>query len=191
MPTSATGGYLNQTAGPTEGVTLQRFLQQVIVGVSGLPGNAIRPLWQANPPPLPDITANWCAFGIVSVKGDANVYQRESSTLTSATIERHEQIEVRCSFYGPDAMDYANRLRDGLQVAQNREQLFLAGMGINGFSDLQHIPDLVNDRFYNRADMTITISREVKREYSVLPFLASGWIIATETLTRAYAGRTV
>lgn len=190
--TSATGGYLKQTSGSSEGLTLQRFLQEMIVAVTGLPpivtaGDSVRPLWQPNPPPLPDISKDWCAFGIVSIAPDENSFIKPAADGLSSQLIRHETFDLRCSFYGASCIDYANRLHDGLELAQNREVIFIAGMGIVGFSNVTHVPDLVNDRFYNRADMTMTIKREVKKTYEVLSFLGASGTISTGTIAENYS----
>lgn len=183
MPnTSATGGILTQTAGPTEGQTLLRFLHAVVSGVSGLGATEVRPMWQQNPPPIPGIETDWCGYGITDRRADANSYHKQLD-LGGAELIRHEEFDVLCSFYGPACLDYAGRLRDGMQLAQNRENLFIAGMGLVGFSDIIHVPELVNERFFDRADITMTLRREIKRSYDILHFVAVDGIVVTETLS--------
>lgn len=190
MPnTSATGGYLDQTAGPTESQDLRRFLQSVIVGVTGLDGSLVRQNWQPNPPPMPAITADWCGFGIIGRRADANAFVQTSGD-TGGSLLRHEENDVLCSFYGPSCLDYAGRLRDGLQLSQNREQLFLVGMGLIGFSDIVHVPELVNQQWFDRADITWSLRRVVGRAYQVLSFVKADGVIVTDPthpLTRTWS----
>lgn len=186
MPnTSATGGYLTPTTGPVDDQALRRFLQAMIVGVTGLTGPMVRPLWQKNPPPIPSIDTDWIAFGVVEQRPDANPYYKQKTS--SGELIRHEEIDVRCSAYGPACQAYTGRLREALYLAQNRGNLYLAGMGLVGFSKTTHVPDLINDRWFERADITMTLRREIRREYPVLNFVAAQGTIkanrATETLS--------
>lgn len=186
MPnTSATGGYLLQgDPKPIEGQALRRFLHGLLVGVSGLPTTLVRPSWQPNPPPIPDIDTDWLAFGISAVRPEAgDPYYRQLDTGEGLTI-RHEAIDVACTFYGPNAVGNAGALRDGMYIGQNRENLYLAGMGLVGFSDTIHAPELINDRFFDRADITMTLRREVRRTYPILHFVAAyGAIHANRAIT--------
>jgi hypothetical protein len=190
--TSATGGYLIQGApAPSEGQALRRFLQSLLVGVTGLPNTLVRQSWEANPAPVPSIETNWAAFGIESQRpeaGDPYHRQREDG---SALLIRHEEMDVACIFYGPDAQANANLLRDGMYLSQNRESLYAVGMGLVGFSETFHVPELINDRFFDRADITMTLRREVRREYPVLHFLAADGLIHANrnvtTLTREWS----
>jgi hypothetical protein len=190
--TSATGGYLTQgTPAPSEGQALRRFLQAMLVGVTGLPNNLVRQSWEANPAPVPSIETNWMAFGIESQRSEAgDPYHRQRDDGSSLLI-RHEELDVACIFYGPDAQQNANLLRDGLYLAQNRESMYSVGMGLVGFSETFHVPELINDRFFDRADITMTLRREVRREYPVLHFLAADGIIYANrhvtTLTREWS----
>lgn len=188
MPnSSATGGYLTQTSSSIDGQALRRFLQSVIVGVTGLNPTLVRPMWQQNPPPIPSIDVDWCGFAIVTQRPEKGAFH-EQLDAGGAKLLRHEEMDLLCAFYGPNCLVNAALLRDGLElIAQNREQLFLAGMGVNGFSDITHAPELVNDRFFDRADITMTIQREIRRSYDILHFVgASGNVTAnrgTESLT--------
>ncbi len=192
MPnTSATGGYLQQVSGPLEGLDLRRFIGTLLVGVSGFAPGMVRPSWQQNPPPLPSIDTNWMAFGITSRSADANPYQVEKADGLGALMLRHEEIEILLVFYGPDCLQKASEIRDGFYISQNTESLQLAGMAYIDLSNIIHAPELVNDRYFDRADTTLTIRREVRREYSVLNFMSASGVInanrAVDTLTRAWS----
>ena len=190
MPnSSATGGYLTQTSSSIDGQALRRFLQSVIVGVTGLNATLVRPMWQQNPPPVPSIDVDWCGFAIMTQRPEKGAFH-EQLDAGGATLLRHEELDLLCAFYGPNCLVNAGLLRDGLElIAQNREQLFLAGMGINGFSDITHAPELVNDRFFDRADITMTIQREIRRSYDILHFVgASGNVTANRGIESLTAG---
>lgn len=189
--TSATGGYLQQVAGPMEGLDLRRFLGTVLVGVSGLDPQLVRPSWQQNPPPIPNIDTDWMAFGISARRADNDPYQAEKDDGQRSIMARHEELDILLTFYGPNCLQIAAELRDGFELTQNTESLLLAGMAYIDLSDIVHAPELVNERFYDRADATLTIRREVRREYRILNFVAAYGVIHANrdvtTLSRGWA----
>ena len=177
--TSATGGYLLPSGNSIDGQDLRRFLQSIIVGVTGLDGALVRQSFHQNPAPIPGIDIDWCAFFIASQKADANPYIEERTDL-SARLIRHERLTVQCALYGPHCLDHAGQLRDGLYLSQNRDALKIAGIGLVDCTDLLHVPELVNDRYYDRADVSLLFNREVRRDYPVLSFLAASGTIYTD-----------
>lgn len=185
MPnTSATGGYLQQVAGPLEGLDLRRFIGTVLVGVSGFAPEMVRPAWQQNPPPVPNIDTNWMAFGITARRADNDPYQVEKDDGQRTLMLRHEELDIMLAFYGPDCLQKAAEVREGFELTQNTESLLLAGMAYIDLSDIIHAPELVNDRYFDRADTTLTIRREVRREYRILNFVsANGAIHANRDVT--------
>lgn len=179
MPnTSATGGYLQQVSGPLEGLGLRRFIGTLLVGVSGFAPGMVRPSWQQNPPPLPTIGTNWMAFGITSRRADNDPYQVEKDDGQRTLMLRHEELDILLAFYGPDCLQKAAEVREGFELTQNTGYLMLAGMAYIDLSDIVHAPELVNDRYFDRADTTLTIRREVRREYSILNFVSANGVIA-------------
>lgn len=185
MPnTSATGGYLQQVAGPLEGLDLRRFIGTVLVGVSGFAPEMVRPAWQQNPPPVPGIDVNWMAFGITARRADNDPYQVEKDDGQRTLMLRHEELDIMLAFYGPDCLQKAAEVREGFELTQNTESLLLAGMAYIDLSDIIHAPELVNDRYFDRADTTLTIRREVRREYRILNFVSAyGAIHANRDIT--------
>jgi hypothetical protein len=182
--TSATGGYLQQVAGPLEGLDLRRFIGTVLVGVSGFDPKMVRPAWQQNPPPIPGIDENWMAFGITARRADNDPYQVEKDDGNRTLMLRHEELDIMLAFYGPDCLQKAAEVREGFELTQNTESLLLAGMAYIDLSDIIHAPELVNDRYIDRADTTLTIRREVRREYRILNFVSAyGAIHANRDIT--------
>lgn len=178
--TSATGGYLSPAAQSPYpgGLSFRDFLQTVFVGISGLPGNLVRPKWQINPPEQPDVTVNWLAIAVVDDTADANAFVGSDQAGNNLT-QRHEDLEVQCSLYGPDSFDIGTALRDGFQVPQNLEALRAANMGFVSATRLTHVPDLVNERWVDRYEMSVFLRREIMRVYPILNFASASGTIRT------------
>jgi len=180
--TSATGGYLAPTTAPLDDQALRRFIHSVIVGVTGLATDKVRPAWQPNPPVRPAIDVNWAAYAIVNQTAEAGTAYQAMQADDTYKLKRHESFDVLVSMYGPLCQAYAGVLREGLEISQNREALYLASMAYVGSSSVIHVPELVNERWFDRADITLTFRREIVRDYPVLHFLSAGGLLYTETI---------
>ena len=176
--TSATGGYIipaPQTPLPG-GLTLDLFLQTVLQGVSNLPGNLVRERWQSNPPPQPPEEVDWISFAVN--EDDADTYAFNGLNSSNVNIfQRFEKLPVQCSFYGPGSREIAELVRDGLQLGQNREQLQKAGMDFTSTSKMVRVPDLVNERWINRWEMTANFNRQIMRSYPILNFISLSGVL--------------
>lgn len=175
--TSATGGPLlpNPPAPPLEGQALNRFLQQWLVGISGLAGQMFRPRWQAEPVDIPDAGEAWAAFGISKRTADVYPYEIHFSNPTDGMgdqLQRHETLEMLISFYdlGTNGLAdfYASQLRDGLAIAQNQEPLTAAGFAFISCGDMMPVPSLLKTRWLYRVDLPVTVRRAIARIYPIL-----------------------
>lgn len=170
MTTSATGGPLTPTVSPAplEGAALDNFLHDWFAGLTGLAGAMVRPRWQAEPAALPQVGTDWMAFGITNRASDVNAAELHvPSGAGYNELRRHEVMTIMVSFYGPNADSTAQVLRDGMQLGQNREVLTLASMGLVESGDVVSAPELIKDKWYYRADMSIRIRRQIVRQYAV------------------------
>lgn len=168
--TSATGGPLTPTPAPAplEGAALQNFLHDWFMGITALPGNMIRPRWQPEPANMPTNADNWLAFGIVRRESDTFASEQHVASGSGYNeLRRHEVLNIALSFYGPDADNFAHLLREGMQVAQNREVLTLNSMGLVESGEVVAVPELVKNKWYYRVDMTVRIRRQIVRRYAV------------------------
>lgn len=161
--------------GPTEttalpkNLTLTQFLQTVFVGISGLPGDLVRPRWQPNPPKRPEIETNWMGVAIMNSVPDANAYT--DTKLVESTVayesQRNEILEIGCSVYGPEAIENYGLIRDGFQIPNNLAALNAANMGIVEVGRMQSLPEFFNERWWNRVECSVFIRRKIQREYPI------------------------
>lgn len=151
---------------------LDRFLQNWIVCVTGIGKTDLRPRWQPEPANLPAAGRDWAAFGVTTRAADvfpAVVHRSESETDGAGfdELQRHEELDVLVSFYGPNADAFATALRDNSQVSQNQERLLLAGMALIETSEITTVPSLVKSKWLYRADITVRIRRAIVRQFRV------------------------
>lgn len=93
------------------------------------------------------------------------------------TMQRHEELEIQCSFYGPDCEEISSIVRDGFQITQNLEALRSVNMGFKGTDKAMQVPDLVNERWIDRFIMNVYLRREILRSYQILPLASASGII--------------
>lgn len=185
MPnTSATGGYLTpSSAPPAEDAVLDRQLQQMVVGITGLTGSLVRPRWQVKPPSQPEIETDWCAIGVIDEDNDDNAaIVHISAANGSDEMQRHEVITVLASFYGPNCRGNAKLLRDGIQLPQNREVIrFQQGLAFIDTDKVRNVPELVFQQWLGRADLQMRFRRQVTRTYAVNNVLGITGTIKADT----------
>lgn len=183
---SSTGGFLKPNPQPPTlvtvptGLTFIQFIQQLLVGLSGFDGKLVRPEWQVEPPKQPDVGVNWLAFGLGSATADNNAYVAIDEN-DAPILQRHELIPIAISVYGPAAYDNLGMIRDGFQLTQNLTTLRRAKVGFAYDTPMAHVPDLFNERWYDRWRMEIFVRRQIQRVYPLLTFLSASGTIYTQT----------
>jgi hypothetical protein len=193
---SAKSGYLTpstEVVEPVEGNSLDDLLQEAIKGITGLPAENVRPRWQPFPPKEPaDLSVDWCAFGVISEEAEGNVavIHHPTGAIGDADagplqggwdeLQRHQIVSVMASFYGANSRKFANRLRDGLYVSQNREMLRGNGLGLIDVGELRTIPDIVGDSWRMHADLQFRLYRYTNRAYPVRNINRASGVITSD-----------
>lgn len=188
MATSATGGYLVPAVAspPLEDDDLDNLLQSMVVGITGLPGAMVRPRWQKTVPKQPEPSVDWCALGVTTQLNDAGPAIRHDPTGDGSDVYiRHQQIELLCTFYGPNAKRYAQQLADGLTIPQNNEAIGQQGMKFISAGPIRAVPELVNQQWVRRYDLPITLRRKITRTFPVLN------LVSAEVSTTAEGSQTI
>jgi len=168
---STAPGYLTPTSpppAPEEDTDLDAVFQSLVAGVTGLPPDLVRPRWQPIPPQQPAADENWCSLGVTSeTPNDGPSITHNGAGDGTDTYERHEEIEVFTTFYGPGAQATGKLLRDGLAVPQNTEGLLSFGIRWVECGSLRAVAELVNQQWIRRYDMLLRFRRRVTRTYGV------------------------
>jgi len=187
MTDSTAAGFLipAATPAPLEGQALLDFLQGVIVGITGLDGTLVRPVWQSEPPNMPDAGTAWCAFRITTRPSDAYPYIKHNADGDGAdALQRHEELHVLNSFYdlgsGGQADGLCAQFRDGLSIAQNREILTLNNMGFVKANEPTPVPVIVKTRWLYRVDLEWILRRQIDRIYPVRTILSAHSTLGTD-----------
>lgn len=170
MNNSSTSGILSPSLNPDvlEGEKLVDFFQNWVASITGMPGQYVRPRWQAEPPNIPASNIDWCAIGIKRRESDTYVSEvHVSADLGYNELRRHEILHFLISFYGPRADLYSELFREGVQVAQNREILTLHSMGLVETGEVVTVPEMIKDKWLNRLDLDFSIRRQIVRHYAV------------------------
>ena len=180
--TSATGGFIAPSGGSiVEDNALDTILQALVVGVTSLPANLVRPRWQPVPPVMPEETTDWAAVGVIEETSQSAVAEIHiPDGLGSSVSLDTDELSVMVSFYGPNARGKAKLLRTGLMIAQNRESLYGTGMqliGVPGVSTF--VPEIISQTTYRRVDITFRLRRE-----TVLTWPIENILTAPVTATR-------
>lgn len=155
--------------------SLARFLQSVVVGITGMVPANIRPRWQPNPPNEPDFETDWAAIGIINRDRDvfaAVLHTTDGLGNGTDTVIRNHILDVLSSFYGPNCEANSELFAMGLSLAQNREAMELNGFGLVSVEETLVVPALLKERWLMGMDCHFRLRRQQQYTY-VTPNLGS------------------
>lgn len=177
---STTAGFIAPTQSPVYDNALDKVFHDAIAGITGIPGSLVRPRWQPEPPQQPAFDVNWVAFGIVDNSVDTFAYDHHSPSDETSQVQRDEVLQVLHSFYGPDATQFCERFRDGLEIAQNRDQLQSAGVFVQEVQQARQIPALLKERWVKRVDALVVYRRRTSRSYKIANIVSAELTVLDE-----------
>jgi hypothetical protein len=172
--TSATGGVLSPLGTlPFDDVDLDAVFQILVTGITGLDGSLVRPRWQVSVPIQPEPNINWCAIGVSSVEQSAGPWLVYDAPSNTELYWDHEGLTVLASFYGPNSQSFMRLLRAGLNVPQNTESLLPYMIRYVGCGPIRTMPELVNQQWIRRQDISLEFRRKVIMTYGIENILIS------------------
>lgn len=174
VPDSTRAGYITPAFDDTlADDDLADALQRMVAGITALPGAMVRPRFQVDPPDMPENDRDWCAISLTDVEPPAARPELIHDPAADGgqgrtTMRGYESMSVMASFYGPNAMRYATRLRDGLQMEQNRDEIQADGsLNLLWVGSIRNVSDRQNTTFRNRFDLAIRLRHRFERVYNV------------------------
>lgn len=181
---SSTGGYLTPSNSVIDDAALDAVFQSLIVGLTGMAGDLVRPRWQPTVPKMPETGVDWCAVGVKDDNSDANPsidHQPDyNADLGRDELSRQETIRVLAGFYGPNAKGLCKIARDGLFISQNREALVAQGIIFVEAGNIIAVPVLRNEQWVRGYDIELVFRRTVTRDYDIYNIATSGIVVYDE-----------
>jgi len=95
-----------------------------------------------------------------------------------------EELDMLCSFYGPNADRNAMFIKAGFAVAQNREPMQRENMNLIEVQEGYAVPSLQNNKWYYRVDQFIRFRRMITLTYPVLNLLSAHGTIESAVMTQ-------
>ncbi|MFO3907578.1 hypothetical protein AAHD62_24190 [Enterobacter hormaechei] len=166
-------GYLTPTGpAPQYDQGLEREISRWIRGVSGLPDGMAMSRFTDPQPTIPAQGSSWCGFNISDFQDAANPASVTKDDDTDYQWQ-YETLVVLCCFYGPDGQAYAKTFRSGLFVPQNNAELNRVGLTVGEVGRIIPAPELINNQWQRRYDLSVTLRRKVEREYGIKSILSA------------------
>ncbi|WP_312058774.1 phage neck terminator protein [Pantoea septica] len=176
---STAAGYITPAGdGPAYDEALERQISRWIRGDSGLPAERVFPRWTDPQSSIPAKNITWCAFGITTAPlpgMPANIQISDSESEQWAW----EQLTVICCFYGPGGAGLATAFRAGLFIEQNNTGLNRDGLSLVEAGTIYNLPELINNQWVRRYDITVTLSRKTIRTYNIKSIVDANVAIIT------------
>lgn len=164
--TSSSGGYLLPSGEALADIPFEDVLIAHVRSITGLPQEYVRPRWQEVVPRQPERSVTWCAVGVVDEEPDAGPVIEQIND-ESVKNTRHELVTAMATFYGSAAQQYAKRLRDGLGIPQNNDQLKTNGIAFIESQKIMNVPELVNQQWVRRFDLVFILRRRCNSTYAI------------------------
>lgn len=163
---STTAGYLTPTGPPPlYDEELEREISRWIRAVSGLPAKMVFPRMTDPQTQIPQNGTTWCGFSISDFNQDA--YPALIAGGESSQQWDHESLNILCCFYGPAGQQTATRFRAGIFISQNNDELKRLGLTLWQCGKMYNVPELINNQWVRRYDITVILRRKVIREYGI------------------------
>lgn len=157
-------GYLSQETNVKYDDDLNLILNEWVKSITGISEELVRPLWQTDAPNIPEKDVNWISFGVSNFDSE-NLYFQQNANDSSS--KNNEELTILMRFYGKDAQSIANNFKASIQIPQNNYQLNKLGLTYHRSSNVSNFPELYNNQWFKRFDLTVYLRRRNDRTYQI------------------------
>lgn len=111
----------------------------------------------------------WCSIRLENREPDTFAWEGDDlqGDVIVHDVIRHELLNMRAAFQGPQAMAVSERFSVGMQLAQNREYLTRQGYGLVEVGKPIVVPVLRNQRWLYTEDLPFVLRRRQQASYAV------------------------
>ena len=163
---TSTGVYLPE---PVSDSRLDAAFHGLLVGVTLLPGELVRPAFQDTKPVVPNNNVNWIAYNIEDSEPDDN------PQIQVGVYTRNSALKLSVFAYGPLSPEYLRAVVNGMTIKQNLEALMSQGLVYKKLdSSLTQMNELFNNQWYKRWHVSLLFGlHEQLTDSRILDILSS------------------
>jgi hypothetical protein len=165
------------TSSQQKGVIVESFsdyappedvIRLYLSAITGIDKTLVRKRWLNKVGKQPDLGTDWIAVGVEGVTTWGTPYSNNQKIPDIQNRISQQTLKFRASFYGLNSAELSDKAREGLCMVQNNNQLKRYGLTIQSVDDeVLHLPDLQDEQWVDRYDLTFRIGRSVSREYGI------------------------
>ena len=144
------------------------IIRLFLSAITGIDKTLVRKRWLKKVGLQPPLSADWIAVGVEGVTTWGTPYSDNQKIPDIQNRISHQTLKFRASFYGINSAELSDKAREGLCMVQNNNQLKRYGLTVQSVDDeVLHLPDLQDEQWVDRYDLTFRIGRSVSREYGI------------------------
>ncbi len=141
-------------------------LQQWVSGITGLPAASVIAAGPVKTSSAFTAVENGCAIAVSTLSSTgAPVIQNQEEG--NAELWRYELIECDITFYGPEGQRYATRLRDGLTISQNIDELNRFDISAENCGDITSSFETTDNISLRINQLRVRLNRKTVRLYGI------------------------
>jgi len=171
------------TYSPYEGQDLNRFIQNWLVGLIGLPSNLVIPEYQSEPPNIPQAGEAFVSFRYERI--DSNQFPFIKHNHGFDLMQNHEMLNIPITFHDLGTNGQASYLaalvRDNLKVTWNLYYLQNNGFNLRGSDGPSVIPVIFKQRWMYKELLHVFIMRNCTRQYDIYDTISANFELITSS----------
>ncbi len=171
------------TSSQQKGVIVESFsdyappedvIRLYLSALTGIDKTLVRKRWLNKVGKQPELGTDWIAVGVEGVTTWGTPYSDNQKIPDIQNRISQQTLKFRASFYGSNSAELSDKAREGLCMVQNNNQLKRYGLTVQSVDDeVLHLPDLQDEQWVDRYDLTFRIGRSVSREYGIRTIIAA------------------